>query len=223
MLKAVLVASAVSLWGWAGTALAADRPSQLQRCQTTLAKVARQPLLTLEHYPGYLLERHLTPPPDEPNPQLEWCETTLWAQVSENLKLQPALVNAECSRSERIPNSYAGLRTYFMGIPNLRCEADWFSELSPAQWQQLQPMLADLNLLEYDCYQGLEALARDGQLWVGQARSFYHAVMLSRKVFDQRWGDRLVGLSEAPKQALQKRWDQLTQCERILERELDAK
>jgi len=216
--KAGLLAASL---GWLLAAwVQAAEPTQFERCQATLARIVQQPLLTLELYPRYLLDRLQNSRPSGPIQGLEWCESTLWAQVSQSLEQQPALISSECRRTERIPRDYQGLRTYFMGIPNLACEAGWFTELTPAQWEQVQPMLADMNTLEYDCYQGLEALARGGRIRRGQAQSMYNAVMLSRKVFDKRWDTLLQSLSAIPREALRQRQDQLAQCESILEKAL---
>ena len=221
MRKAGLLVAASLGWLIAAWVQAAET-TQFERCQATLARVVQQPLLTFDIYPDYLLDRHRSDRPIGPAQGLAWCESTLWAQVSRNLEQQPALVRAECSRSQRIPNDYRGLRSYFMGIPNLACEAGWFTELTPEQWKRVQPMLADLNTLEYDCYQGLEALARGGSLRRSQAQSMYNAVMLSRKVFEKRWGTLLEGLNALPREALQDRQAQLAQCESILAEALDG-
>ncbi|GGX38416.1 hypothetical protein [Saccharospirillum salsuginis] len=219
MRKAGLLAAASLGWLLAAWVQAAGT-TQFERCQTTLARVVQQPLLTFELYPRYLLDRHQNPRPSGPAQGLAWCESTLWAQVSQNLEQQSALVSSECRRSQRIPRDYRGLQSYFMGIPNLACETGWFTELTPRQWERVQPMLADMNTLEYDCYQGLEALARGGEIRRSQAKSMYNAVMLSRKVFEKRWETLLQELSTVPREALQEREAQLSQCESILEQAL---
>lgn len=212
----------VASLGWLLAAWSqAGEPTQFERCQTTLARIVQAPLETLEYYPRYLLDRHSGSRPTGPIQGLEWCESTLWAQASQNLKQQPSLIAAECSQSDQIPQDYRRLRTYFMGIPNLSCEADWFTELTPAQWKRLQPMLQDLNTLEYNCYQGLEALTRGGRIRRGQARSMYNAIRVSQKVFEQRWGSELQGLGPNVQEALRQREAKLTQCESILAGSLD--
>lgn len=220
MRKVVRLAVASLGWLLAAWSQAAET-TQFERCQATLARIVQQPLLTFEIYPRYLLDRHLQALPSGSAQGLAWCESTLSTQVSHNLEQQPALISAECRRSERIPRDYRGLRTYFMGIPDLACEADWFTELTPAQWERVRPMLADMNTLEYNCYQGLEALARGGQIRRRQAQTMYNAVMLSRKVFEKRWGALLDGLNAVPRDALQTRQAQLAECESILEKALE--
>lgn len=220
--RAAALAASLGL-GLALAGLAQAEPAtQLERCQQTLAHVSTRPLVTLEYYPAYLLQRLKQPIPVGDEQELDWCEQTLWAQVDENLKQQPALVNNECRREDRIPQDYRALQTYYQGIPNLACDAGWFIELTPRQWQRLQPMLAELNALEVQCYQGLEALARGGNIRLGQARGLYQVVSLSRKVFQRRWQSLLVELEGMPRQALERRERQLGECEALLQEGLQG-
>ncbi len=136
--------------------------------------------------------------------------------MTNTLRHQPTLVNRQCSRTDRIPEHYQGLKTYFLGIPELTCDADWFGMIGPEQWSGLQPLLADFNTLEYGCYQGLQALTRDSRLRRGQARSHYNAVTVSRQVFDERWRVHLATLAPPVREALEARMSQLNECQRLL-------
>lgn len=195
--------------------LAAD-PTQLERCYEELAVLSDAPLRTLDRYPAYLLRRHQAQVDLPVSEELDQCETRLSALVVENRALNPGLLNQLCSRSQRIPRDYISLKTYLMGIPSLHCESQWFDALTTAQWQQLQPQLARINSLEYECTRALEALARGGRLREQLAHTTQRLISLSRRVFTAQWQSTLAELPDEVAMALAERESQLSQCERLL-------
>lgn len=218
-----LVASALILvlCGLSPATLAADS-TQLERCYEELAVLSEAPLRTLERYPAYLLQRHQAHFDSTVSEELAQCETRLSALVAENRELNPGLLNQLCSRSQRIPRDYTSLQTYLMGIPSLHCESQWFDALTPAQWQQLQPQLARINSLEYDCTRALEALARGGRLREQLAQTTQRLISLSRRVFTAQWQATVAELPDDVAMALAERERQLSQCERLLTDQLAA-
>lgn len=218
-----LVASAIALLAWvqAPAILAANSP-QLDRCYDELAILSEAPLLTLERYPAYLLQRLDGEAGEQPSAELDRCEAQLSALVAENRVLNPGLLNQLCSQSERIPRDYAHLQTYLRGMPSMQCESQWFDALTPGQWQQLQPQLARISNLEYDCIQALEALPKGGQLRERMARATQRLMGATRIVFTAQWRETLAGLPEAVASALTERERQLEDCERLLTNRLAA-
>ncbi len=209
------------LWGLPPASLAADA-TQLERCYKELAVLSERPLRTLDRYPRYLLQRYQAHTGADIPEELNRCETQLSILVAENRQLNPGLLNQLCSRTDSVPRDYASLQTYLMGIPSLQCESQWFDALTPAQWQQLQPQLARVNSLEYDCTQALEALARGGRLREQQAQTIQRLISLSRRVFTAQWRTTLSELPDDVASALVEREHQLAQCERLLTDQLAA-
>lgn len=218
-----LVASALTLLLWIlSPATLAAESIQLERCYEELAVLSEAPLRTLERYPAYLLQRHRTQLDSPVSDGLAQCETRLSALVAENRSLNPGLLNQLCSRSQRIPRDYTNLQTYLMGIPSLQCESQWFDALTPTQWQQLQPQLARINSLDYECTRALEALARGGRLREQLAQTTQRLVSLSHRVFTVHWQATLAELPDNVAMALAERERQLSECERLLTDRLAA-
>ncbi|WP_028671693.1 hypothetical protein [Saccharospirillum impatiens] len=194
----------------------ADDTNQLERCYEELAVLSESPLRTLDRYPRYLLQRHQASQGSDLSEDLARCESQLSVLVAENRQLNPGLLSRLCNQSERVPRGYDDLQTYMMGIPSLQCESQWFDALTPAQWQQLQPQLARINALEYDCTLALESLARGGRLREQLAQTTQRLISLSRRVFTPRWNSTLNSLPAEVALALTERESQLDQCERLL-------
>lgn len=218
-----LVANALLLvlWGLSSATLAVES-TQLERCYEELSVLSKEPLRTLDRYPTYLLQRHQAHIGADIPEELNRCESQLSILVAENRQLNPGLLNQLCSRSERVPRDYASLQTYMMGIPSLQCESQWFDALTPAQWEQLQPQLARINSLEYECTRALEALARGGRLREMLAQTTQRLISLSRRVFTAQWRTTLTELPDEVATALAEREHQLDQCERLLTDQLAA-
>lgn len=209
------------LWSLAPVTLAAGL-SQLERCYDELAILSDAPLRTLDRYPAYLLQRHQGQDGADMTAELIRCESQLSALVASNRQLNPGLLNRLCSENERIPRDYAGLQTYLIGIPSMQCENQWFDALTPAQWESVQPQLARINSLEFDCTQALESLARGGRLRESSAQTTGRLIRLSRLVFTAQWQATLSTLPDEVAFALVERERQLDQCERLLTQQLGA-
>jgi hypothetical protein len=104
----------------------------------------------------------------------------------------------------------------------MQCESQWFDALTPGQWQQLQPHLARINNLEYDCTLALEALTKGGRMRERMAQTTQRLIGATRIVFTAHWRNTLSGLPETVASALAERERQLAQCERLLTDRLAA-
>lgn len=207
---AIAAVLAASLWVCAAPAQAENSP--LASCQRVLNQVAEYPLSTLEYYPDYLFRRLANAGGALESPDLSQCEQRLWRQVDDNFDLMPALLNAECRRSDALAPQYRSLRSYYLGYAKLACQPSWFGDLSRAEWRRSQPRLASLNRLEEGCYQALEVqlgAAEDGNVLDSVINQMLRLPPLRTLSFDA-----LPGVSA---EAMAQRRERLRQCQRLLD------